>query len=72
MGEDAMKQVRLFLACAVLAAVLAGCGQTAWVCDKCGEEFSGKAYYGMGGTETFCADCARKYWMPLPYQNYAK
>ena len=54
-----------------LLVVISGCGKK-WVCDKCDKEFSGDAYYGMMGTETYCEDCARKYWLPLPYQNYVK
>ena len=61
----------MFLAYAALLTLLSSCGQK-WVCDKCDKEFSGDAYYGMMGTETFCEDCARKYWMPIPYQNYTK
>lgn len=61
----------ILLVCAALLALLSGCGEK-WVCDKCDKEFSGDAYYGMMGTETFCEDCARKYWMPIPYQNYKK
>lgn len=54
-----------------LALSLAACGEK-WTCDDCGKEFSGTAYYGYQTTETFCEDCARAYWMPLPYQNYKK
>ena len=43
-----------------------------WICDRCNVVFSGKAYYGINGTETMCEDCAKEYWMPLSYQNYVK
>ena len=54
-----------------LLALLSGCGQ-AWTCDECGKDFFGTAYYGFSGTETYCEDCAKDYWMHLPYQNYKK
>lgn len=41
-------------------------------CDECGKHFWGSGYYDYTETMTFCEDCARTYWMPLPYQNYKK
>ncbi len=63
--------IHLFLTGVVLAALLSGCGKT-WVCDRCDKEFTGDAYYGFTGTETYCEDCARKFWSPFPYRNYVK
>ena len=71
MKQKTRKKCLLVIAILLLVILLSGCGKN-WVCDKCGEEFSGNAYYGMSGSETFCEDCARKYWMPIPYQNYIK
>lgn len=51
--------------------VLTACGKK-WTCDTCGKNFSGVAYYGWYYEDTMCEDCARDYWMPLPYQNYTK
>lgn len=63
--------ITMLLVLVSLLALLSGCGQ-AWTCDECGKEFFGTAYYGFSGTETYCEDCAKDYWMPLPYQNYKK
>lgn len=66
-----MKKIVVFLLVLVMLMTLVACGKT-WTCDECGKTWSGKAYYGYTTTETFCEDCARSYWMPLPYQNYVK
>lgn len=66
-----MKRVLLLFLMVVMILSITACGNR-WTCDRCGKTFSGKAYYGMDTTETFCEDCARSYWMPLPYQNYQK
>ena len=57
--------ISMLLVLVSLLALLSGCGQT-WTCDKCGKDFFGTAYYGFSGTETYCEDCARDYWTPLP------
>lgn len=51
--------------------ILAACGKD-WTCDECGKSFHGDAYYDYTERMTLCEDCARTYWMPLPYQNYKK
>ena len=40
------------------------CPATGRPCDECGKDFFGTAYYGFSGTETYCEDCAKDYWMP--------
>ena len=49
---------------------IAGCGKTC-TCAKCGEDTK-KAYYGtdMSTNYVMCEECARKYWMPFPIENY--
>lgn len=42
------------------------------ICSECGKSFFGSGYYDYTETLTLCKDCARTYWMPLPYQNYKK
>lgn len=61
--------VLIFLSCSLFC--LSACGKS-WTCDQCGKDFHGDAYYDYSETMTLCADCARTYWMPLPYQNYKK
>lgn len=55
----------------LLIGLLAACGKS-WTCDQCGKDFQGTAYYDYSGDGTLCEDCARSYWMPLPYKNYKK
>lgn len=50
---------------------LSACSKS-WLCDQCGKLFRGDAYYDYTGELTLCEDCARTYWMPLPYKNYKK
>lgn len=52
-----------------LIATLTACGGK-FTCNECDESFSGTSYYGMGGDETMCAECAKKYWVPLDYKNF--
>ena len=54
--------------CIVFSA--AGCGAS-YTCYKC-DTTTNKAYYDIDAKEEWvmCEDCARKYWMPLPYENY--
>lgn len=70
-GRITMKKLVLLALALILALSIAACAKS-WVCDECGKSFTGKAYYGYYTTETFCEDCARKYWMPLDYRNYVK
>lgn len=65
------KKLLIVLVAMALASILTACSKS-WVCDSCGKSFTGKAYYGLETTETFCEDCARKYWIPLDYRNYQK
>ena len=50
--------------------MVCGCGKS-YTCHDCGESTS-KAYYDMNAKidKVMCEDCAREYWMPMPYQNY--
>ena len=54
--------------CTCLLSIMA-CGKRG-TCTECGKTWTGKAYYGFFGDETFCSDCARAYWTPLPYEQY--
>ena len=51
--------------------MLVGCGKQ-WTCDKCDKTWRGEAYYGVEYSDTYCAECAAKYWKPFPYKNYVK
>lgn len=66
-----MKKIIAMILLIVSTLLITSCGKT-WTCDECGRTWNGKAYYGYFTTETFCEDCAKTYWMPLPYQNYVK
>ena len=50
---------------------MAGCGVGLYTCYKCNSTTT-KAYYDTSADSksVLCEDCARKYWMPFPYQNY--
>lgn len=65
------KLLALFVLLIGLTLILVACGKS-WTCDQCGKSWTGSAYYDYGGTGTLCEDCARSYWMPLPYKNYKK
>ena len=65
------KQICLILVSTLLMILLTACGKE-WTCDNCGKEFRGTAYYGYSSTETMCEDCARTYWAPFSYKNFAK
>lgn len=43
-----------------------------WTCDWCDAEWEGTAYYGSSVSTTLCAECANRYWHPLPISNYTK
>ncbi|MBP3337157.1 MAG: hypothetical protein J6L59_01975 [Clostridia bacterium] len=66
-----MKKI-LYLTVATLFIIfmVCGCGKS-YTCHDCGESTS-KAYYDMNAKidKVMCEDCAREYWMPMPYQNY--
>lgn len=72
-GKTNMKTTFIVLAtlvlCGLLLLGLVGCGAS-FVCDECGQERTGKAYYGMSGEDVMCEDCARDYWMPLDYTQF--
>jgi hypothetical protein len=53
----------------VLLLFLSGCTES-FVCESCEQTSTGKSYYGMGGNEVMCEDCARTYWMPLDYRKF--
>lgn len=55
----------LILCCTLLTA----CVST--TCDSCDKSFMGKGYYGAWGDEHLCEDCAKRYWLPLDYKEYA-
>lgn len=65
------KKVTAIILIMTLAMSFAGCGIGIYTCKKC-EETTMKAYYDMemSKDEVLCEDCARKYWMPFPYENY--
>lgn len=60
----------LIISAVILMVGLIGCGKT-YVCYEC-EESTTKAYYDLDAKveKVLCEECARDYWMPLPYQNY--
>lgn len=64
------KFIGIILVIGVLVCVLCGCGKS-YICYDCGKTTS-KAYYNMDAKieRVMCEDCAREYWMPMPYQNY--
>ena len=61
--------IMLLISTACLMFSLAGCAS--YTCYKC-DTTTSKAYYDFDVKEdrVLCEDCARKYWMPLPYENY--
>lgn len=63
------KSIVLMLA-VILAFILTACGGS-YTCMDCGKTTS-KAYYDMMASkeQVMCEECARQYWMPLPYENY--
>ena len=60
----------LFISAILVLMLLSSCGKE-YTCMLCGRTTS-KAYYDMSAIEeeVMCEDCARKYWMPLDYENY--
>lgn len=69
-----MKAIKRILAVALILLVVVplfvGCAKE-WTCDWCGKTWRGDAYYA-DYNDTLCAECADKYWNPLPYRNYKK
>lgn len=62
----------LILAVIITVIALRSNGIRRWECNECGKGFFGHAYYGWDGDESMCSDCAREYWMPFPYEEYAR
>lgn len=62
---------RVVAAIVLMAVVMSftGCGM--YTCAKC-DATTSKAYYGTNFSDDWvmCAECARKYWMPFPIENY--
>ncbi len=60
----------ILLILGMILCALCACGQTYECCD-CGKNTS-KSYYTFEASkeQVMCEECAREYWMPLPYQNY--
>ena len=54
----------------MVAALMTACGED-FVCDECEESFHGTSYYDVHGDGTMCADCAKEYWLPFDYEDYA-
>lgn len=67
MRKRKMKRLVKIIVAVTLLICMAGCG-TKYECSRCGAS-TREAYYNMSGNY-MCADCARDYWMPLPYKNY--
>ena len=63
------KKILLFFIIA-LTIMLSACGET-YTCKNCKENVS-QAYYDMDASinQVMCADCARKYWMPIDYKTH--
>lgn len=63
------KKVTAIILIVVLVMSFAGCGM--YTCKKC-DTTTMKAYYDMSMSKehVLCEECARKYWAPLPIQNY--
>lgn len=65
----------ILFACGILMAFLplCGCAPTS-TCDRCGKTFSGNGYYDIlrDSSYTLCADCAKDYYEPFPYEPYEK
>lgn len=64
-----MKKQMLFLSIIVMVFTIIACGKK-WTCSTCGKTWVGKAYTDWYMEATMCEECAAKYWMPLPYENY--
>ena len=60
----------LFVSATLVLSFLSACGKE-YICNECGKTTS-KAYYDLATIEeqVMCEDCARRYWMPLDYENY--
>lgn len=65
-----MKRIVILVLVIVMLLTLCAC-EKKYTCYECGESTS-KAYYDMSASKEYvmCEDCAREYWMPLPYENY--
>lgn len=40
-----------------------------YVCKEC-EKTTFTIYYDVDGDESFCKECAKKYWIPLDYERF--
>lgn len=64
---------RLISIILIVASIMmfAGCGFGLYTCTDC-DATTMKAYYTMSANpnHVMCEECARKYWMPLPIENY--
>jgi len=65
------KKVLAVVLLIVMLMSITGCGFGRYTCAKC-DATTMKAYYTMSANpdHVMCEDCARKYWMPLPIENY--
>lgn len=61
----------MLVLCFVVVSMCMACGGKKYTCYEC-DTVTKKAYYDMTADEEWvlCEDCAREYWMPLPYENY--
>ena len=64
-----MKKAVVLLLITLIVFLSIGCGKK-WTCSACEKTWVGKAYTDMSMRATMCEDCAAKYWMPFPYENY--
>ena len=65
------KKVTAIILLVTLLMSLTGCGFGIYTCYKC-DSTTMKAYYeaSFDSKYVMCEDCARKYWMPFPYENH--
>lgn len=65
------KKITAIILITVFVMMFTGCGIGIYTCAKC-DATTMKAYYDMSSDpdRVMCEDCARTYWMPLPYENY--
>lgn len=65
------KIIAVIISLITITCIFTACGKT-WTCDRCGKTWHGDAYYAQELTDTLCAECANRYWNPLPIRNYKK
>lgn len=68
-GRVMKKRAIIMILIGTILVMFSGCGT--YTCMKC-KESTTKAYYDMSMNKDWvmCEDCARKYWTPLPIENY--